>query len=342
MPSILAAVCLWLLVSAAAQAQVVWDAVPETTWDPAPVATEEFGAFQIFPDWHITDFAAAPTVPHFTFTVDVPVLTRTKAGPQAFVFDENNGATLLDAGNIGLSTEGAIRLDLIFYDESGWDLEFAYLGTEDFSARVWREDPNLDFRFFNARPAEPIDRYAFDYESNLHSGEFNLRRRCGPHVALLAGARGLQIHERFDILNGRAQNTGFFSRTYNHLWGVQLGGDARWWLNGVFALTATLKAGIYKNNVEVYASALDAANDDVLEMRFTSSETAFFGEAWLGVLVSMGHHAAFRLGYVVFLTEGIALAPDQSPNLHLFTGQGQVALGQPVYQGGWAGFEISF
>ena len=141
------AIFTWLIVAVAAQAQTVY-----LSDEGAGDAVQPL---RLYPEWHSTDFRYAET-PHFTFTFDVPVLTRTNAGNQVFVRD-GSGAALLDAADINLTTEGALKLDLIFYDESGWELEFAYLGTEDFSARLIRSDPDIIPEFFGGIPADPAD-----------------------------------------------------------------------------------------------------------------------------------------------------------------------------------------
>ncbi len=322
----------WLVLAAAAQAQGM-------PW----MNSEPFGGgepIQIVPEWHSTDFTQSAT-PIFTFTADFPILTRSSPGRQPFVYG-TGGAVLLDAGDIGLSTEGAVRLGLIFYDESGWDLEFAYLGTEDFTYSDTFTDRNIVPHFFNGVPADPAESYVINYESNLHGGEFNLRRRCGPHAALLVGLRGLQLHEASDILRGDDTNSGFYSKSYNHLWGAQIGGDFRWWLNGVIGLNATLKGGIYSNNIEIYATALDATGEDQIDMYYNTSEAAFFGEFMAGIVISLGHYGEFRLGYVALLADGIALSIDQNDDFDLIDGRGTVDLGSPFYHGGYAGFGFTY
>jgi hypothetical protein len=322
----------WLIVPALAPAQTVVD--EGSTW------VSDGQPFRIHPEWHSTDFAHAVT-PTFTFTVDVPVLTRTNAGDQIIVFD-NAMQPLFNASDLTLSTEGAIRLDLIFYDESGWDLEFAYLGTEDFSANKTLEGDELVPLFFNTVPAEPADEYQVLYETNLASLEFNLRRRCGPHVSLLAGIRAVQLHEAFDIMTVNSGGLGVYSKSYNHLWGAQIGGDFRWWLNGVVALSASLKAGAYNNKIQVYANAINAQVDDNVEYYHDTDEVAFLGEAMVGIIISMGHRAALRLGYMAIITDGIAVGPDQSGSLDMFNSIGEVHVTGPQYHGGYGGFEFTW
>ncbi len=329
---VMCCVLCWLILPALAQAQMVSEFGTESAGGGPPI--------RIFPEWHSTDFSHAPT-PNFTFTVDFPILTRTDVGDQIFVYDANWNP-VLDMSDVSLSTEGALKLDLIWYDESGWDLEFAYLGTEDFSAVSVVSGRNLNPVFYNTIPADPADEYAIYYESNLHGAEFNLRRRLGAHVSLLAGIRGLQLHEAFDIMNGDVANTGVYSKAYNHLWGGQLGGDFRWWLNGVIAFTCTLKAGAYNNNIEIYATAVDASAGANVEYYHNTSDVAFFGEANLGIIIAMGHHFALRLGYMGILTDGIALAPNQNDEFDMFNDTGSVELTSPTYHGGYVGFEATW
>ena len=196
--------------------------------------------------------------------------------------------------------------------------------------------------FFNGIPADAADSYVVNYESNLHSVEFNVRRRLGSHVSLLAGLRAMQLHEGFDILRGDDTSLGFYSKTYNHLWGCQIGGDFRWWLNGVVALNATAKGGLYNNCIEVYATAVDPLSGGTVDLYHDTNDLAIVGEVTAGVLISLGHYAALRLGYMAIVADGIALAPDQNDNFELLTGDGSVDLGSPIYHGGYLGLEFSY
>jgi hypothetical protein len=249
---------------------------------------------------------------------------------------------LFDAGDMSLSVEGGVRLDLIFYDESGWDLEFAYLGTEDFSAVATPADRDITFTFYDGVPADPAGRYVINYESNLHGCEFNVRHRWRPCLSLLGGIRGVQLHEEFDVINGGATNTGLFSKTYNHLFGFQLGGDLRWWLNDVLGATATLKGGIYNNHISGRAEAVDGGTGDEINVVYNADNASFLGEVGVGLVVAMGHYATLRAGYTAIYITGIAPAPDQNDEFSLFTGQGSPDLGCPFYHGGYIGFDFSY
>jgi hypothetical protein len=288
----------------------------------------------------ITDLSRGGS-PCFTFTADFPILHRPHSSAGQFLMVGDSGM-LLDAGDVRLSVEGGVKLDLVLYDESGWDIEFAYLGTEDFTGVETPSDTNINFIFYNGVPADPAESYVVNYASNIHGGEFNFRYRCRPCLSVLAGIRGVQLHEQFDVLRGDDINTGLYSKTYNHLFGIQLGGDLRWWLGDVVGLTATIKAGVANNSLTVVARALDVETENLVELSYDTDKASFFGEVNVGLLIAMGRYAALRFGYQALWFDRVALAPDQNDEFDIFTNVGSPDLGTPFYHGGYVGFEFSY
>ena len=79
-----------------------------------------------------------------------------------------------------------------------------------------------------------------------------------------------------------------------------------------------------------------------MEFYHHTSDVAFLGEATVGIIISMGHRAALRFGYMAIVTDGIALAPNQNDEFDMVAGTGTAELTSPTYHGGYAGFEFTW
>jgi hypothetical protein len=238
-----------------------------------------------------------------------------------------------------MSGEAGLRFGVIWFDESGWDLEFVYIGTDRFTSRRTREsDSPVIFPFFDGVALNPSDAYSVAYDSRLRSGEFNVRHRLNERATLLAGFRVLELRENFDITD---EGGGFFSNTDNDLYGFQIGGDLIFWTIRRCHLFGTIKSGIYYNSADVMA---EAANSRGRPLSFVGGEdvAAFAGDVAAGLLIPMGPRADMRIGYQGIYLDGIGLAPDQSDNYSIFTGWGQLDQSTLFFHGGFFGVDLFF
>jgi hypothetical protein len=275
--------------------------------------------------------------PRLQFTLDLLVLDRTGQDSDPLLFDTQTGAVLLNTGDVLDDPEAGLRAGVILMDDSSYDIEFGFLGLDTFENVVTRTSPNpIGFAFFGGLPANPQQSYSVSYESDLASGEINLRRRLGPQVTWLAGFRFLELREQFDILNGQR---GFFSETDNDLYGFQLGGEAQLFRLRRSLLFTTVKAGVYYNNADVTAAA---ASGSGAVLRFIDDEdtAAFVGDFAVGMLIPMGPSADLRIGYQGLFLDGVGLAPDQLDDFSLFTASGTLDESSIYYHGGFIGVDL--
>jgi len=166
------------------------------------------------------------------------------------------------------------------------------------------------------------DAVRVDYDSELHSAEFNCVRRVycccccgkGTTVDVLGGFRYFSLDETFNI-NSTDFDEGtsdYRVETDNNLYGFQLGARVRR-CHGCFAWLATVKAGIYGNDAEQSQSVTDFPPPFQLRTPRSSSggDTAFVGEINLGLSYQVTKVWSVIGGYNVLWLDGLALAPDQ-------------------------------
>lgn len=274
-----------------------------------------------------------PSNPKFRFLADALLLGRSGVSSQPLILD--SGLTpVFDAAQIGVPTHAGLRLDFLFYDydDRFLDHQFGYLQTEravDFKTIT---APGAFYLFFNGIPVQPQDTYTVKYATKLTSGEFNLRHEVAPWITLLAGVRATEVREKFDILYSFQPVSGVFAASDNDLFGGQVGADFLFWTNGFTRLEATAKAGMFYNDKHVSARALNAQH------QWHSGGASFLGEAQIALVIPAWPFN-LRIGYQLLWMTGIALAPDQSASLDVFTGAGSIDVSTPVYQGGFIGLE---
>ena len=138
-----------------------------------------------------------------------------------------------------------------------------------------------------------------------------------------------------------------FVKSYNNLYGFQLGSDVTVWdKGGPFRLVATGKAGIYDNfarnwagNAEVGPDYADSAD---------THHAAFVGELSVVATYQINCRLTARLGYQLTCLDGVALASQQEPRLDPAHdpddyGSPSVAThGTAVYNGVVGGFAYRF
>jgi hypothetical protein len=232
--------------------------------------------------------------------------------------------------------EPGIRMGLILLDDQGCGVEFGYMGLDPFGGpRTYSSTAPIIFPFFGGIPLNPQTSYSVHYLSRNHSGEVNLRRELTDRVTVLGGFIFLELNETFDI---RSSAGSFSSATDNDLYGFQIGGDLYLAQIRRSVLFSTLKSGVYYNNADVMAEAL--SGNAIIKFVDDEDDVAFVGDVAVGLLIPMGSHAEFRIGYQGLYLEGVGLAPDQSDNYSLFTASGSLDSSTLLYHGGFVGIDL--
>ena len=264
------------------------------------------------------DFGAAPQ----TLLVDAPF-------PQP-------SNELLNTSDLDYDVLVSARLELVLYDEgpNPIDYKFGYQRTEEAEFREVRMSNPADVRFFGGVAANPSNSYVARGTSQFRIGDFGLRKQFTSRLAGSASVSLGEFKEEFDLLS--AENpvaTGFFSRTENDLYGFQLGGEALLWTNGVSRIEANLNGGVYYNDIEVQAVALNI-------QRFWSDSSAAFAGSSNIALVIPAFPFDIRVGYQANFLSGVAMAADQSTAFSFFTPDGSAATSDLIYHGFFLGLEF--
>lgn len=166
--------------------------------------------------------------------------------------------------------------------------------------------------------------HTLSYNSELHNGEVNYRRRFANPYGLgqfswLAGIRYFDLDERLNFAaTGSLNNTFTFDQlrffdhstiTRNQLTGFQVGGD--YWLDVVpgFQLGVESKGGIFGNHAEVesqiFANSIPGAREHLQEGR-----TAYLGELIASAVYRLSYSLSVRASYNLLYVDNVALAPE--------------------------------
>ena len=249
---------------------------------------------------------------------------------------------LTNATEFNLQWEGGPRLSLRTCVIGGNDLELLYYSIDGWWDSQMQSVPTgvkftaPDFQAF----AFGTSGMKFDWTSKLYNAEVNLWTPAYRRVRVMAGFRWMETRES---LIGAFVSPGgvtpfWSSKTDNHLYGFQIGADARVWkCRGPFYVTATVKAGIYTNHAEQRGSAVG----ETLEAE--DNQPAFEGEATLMGVYQCSRSLALRLGYQAMWLQGVAMAPGQIHVTNFTTHAASVDNdGAVFYHGAVAGLELKF
>ncbi len=289
----------------------------------------------------------------FDLHVGTMALARTDDSPNSVVTRQGiNGAEVLNINDPNLDT---LRFGLLataaLQTGPGSNLELTYFGLNKWHSTATVESVNADLfsviSGFGVAPPNGFDdtdrsiSQSLTYDSAIHNGELNFRRRWVAPVrwvqgSWLAGVRYFDLDEAFKYQaigvqnNGLNQTLRFFNMntvTRNQLTGFQLGSDA--WLSVVpgFMVGFEGKYGVYGNHAEVDTNIL---SNSVLRAREARSdgETAYVGDFALNGVYRLSYSWSFRASYNYLRVDNVALAPrnfntaglGNSPNGLVFGG----------------------
>lgn len=223
---------------------------------------------------------------------------------------------------------------------AGSNLEARYFGLNNWevsrtASTVATGNPTLfsAYSLFGTNPGgvtpgfDDTDRsfiHTVSYNSELHNGEVNYRRRwVSPFRAVqgsyLAGIRYFDLDERFGFAaTGSNDNTFTFSqlrffnhdtRTRNQLTGFQIGGDM--WVNVVPGIHVGVegKGGIFGNHAEVesqiFANSIPGAREFLQD-----GQTAYLAEFTASAVYRLSYSWSLRGSYNLLYVDNVALAPE--------------------------------
>ncbi len=227
---------------------------------------------------------------------------------------DGGGATVVNADqmdfgwNVGFDVALSRRLgdnqniEMRYFQIDGWDAVFSspFVGTD----AIATSPPSTLF------VAGTVD---YLYQSSIHSAEINLVNRLLPNESfrLSLGFRWMELSE--NLLQTFSPAAVLFEiDTNNHLYGLQLGGDAVLFHGNRFNVAGWIKGGIYAN-VADQSSAITGG--PVFSNGAGETTPAFVGETGLIADFALTQSISLVGGYQLMWVSGVALAADQLPNM---------------------------
>ncbi len=287
--------------------------------------------------------------PALIFDGEVLGLQRSNARNQPLLLNRG-GAALLNANSMDFPIEAGFRVGLIRRCQCGWEIEASY-----FQIDGWEVDRGTSGNFQQLVTDNNGDNFYVNnastrYTSQLHFGEVNLRREWLEGLTLLAGFSMGELDELYTAGGAGAISIGstvnLDARTFNHLYGFQVGGDWQFYnMGGPLTISAVCKAGVYDNEASQrihYVDSSSSTSHATLETH--RAQAAFLGQTGLVANYRLTKNLSFRASAEAVWLEGVALAPEQIGATNFATPAATTidTHGSLFYYGGGMGFEFKF
>jgi len=286
--------------------------------------------------------------PHWDATADALFLQRSAPSHQQLLYDPGSGSEVFNASNLDFSTAAGPRLSLRRDDPTGLGVELTYFGIDGW--KVNREVTAVGMPSGTAnlilddQIIVPVTDAQFTYQSRFYNAEANLRLSYCDWFRPLIGFRWVELNDRYQVTVPAAAGGSFTEavRANNHLYGLQIGADARIFDQGRFRLEAIAKTGIFcddeNQQTDVWAPASPTASAGA-----SCNHIAYLSEVGLMFSVAVTDHLRLRAGYQAIFLESVALAPMQLPATDLGGGTARVDMsGNLLYHGATAGLELTW
>lgn len=303
------------------------------------------GPIEYGPDSGIRSFGCFPYCrgPRLTANVGAVMLDRSRVGPNALITDFPTHAPLLSSRDIRLGTASGPRVELIRHLDNGCALEFSYFGIDGWAGSKYvltggvMQFPHLTG---TTVPEWPYNEAWAYYGSDLHNAEINLSKPWTDRLSLLAGFRYAYLSEYaavHGILAGTADMESSI-RTYNNLFGMQLGADYTLFDNGgPLHADVLFKGGVYGNDAQRNDHTAHTLVAGDLNSRVDQGSTSFVGEVRLTAHFQLTAQMSIFGGYEAVWYDGVALAP------HQFFAQSPINFrGTAMCQGSFIGLECNW
>jgi hypothetical protein len=288
--------------------------------------------------------------PLWTARADALFLNRSSTGGQSLVREPRAG-NLLDSSDLATSTAVGPRLSLIRHGQCGWDVELNYFGIDGWESNAVVPNTAMPSHFgllvVDEKMLLPVHDVDARYRSRLYSSELNLRRPVNCWLTPLVGFRWVELNEDYRAVGTEATLMHEFNETinaHNHLYGLQIGADARLFERGCrFRVDGLVRTGIFYNAADQNSELMVPGGIGTLDASADKSHTSFLGELGVVATYRLNDHVSLRGGYQLMWIEGVALAPRQIPVTSLGSGDAAVdSTGGVFYHGANAGLEFNW
>lgn len=311
--------------------------------------------------------------PRWTVSADFIILNRIGGASQTLVErtpftippvvpgPNTPGTEALNSTDLQQGFSGGPRIDLIGHGDGDhpYDLEFSYFQTGGWNSdRAIGPDSPPDWLVmkcpgFVQTNQPPFDKEAmqWQYATQLHNAEFNVRWNPCYGVTMLTGFRWVNLNETLvGALNPPTiswEPPFWNTSTTNNLYGLQIGADGKLLDWGRFSVDGLVKAGIYDNNAD-QTTAVSVIHKQVRTAFDTINHAAGVGEIDLQCKYRVTKGLSLTAGYEVIWLGGVALAPGQIQETNVIISPKTVqALGvncgsSVFFHGATVGVEYSF
>jgi hypothetical protein len=275
--------------------------------------------------------------PVFGFEAGVLFLQRSSDAGQTIAYSDGTQgpqqpivtSAVLDPDSIAASRLRVCLFNLTKH-VPGLDMDGTFISADDRTGEVTISATNYPTTnvvpfFFGGIPRSPVDTYTLTVDSDFNTGDWTIGYRPVPRLRLLAGLRWLRLKEDYDIVQGGSGGggtvTGFFTKSVNEAFGVEIGTEATLWSNGVVRLFGRGKYAWLENSVDGDAIAAnyqitfeDKIDTNLLDLEF-------------GATIRAARWLLFQVSYQGLFLDDLASVLGQADALDLTGTNDQ----QPVY-----------
>jgi hypothetical protein len=282
-----------------------------------------------------------PRQSRWVVSADAVFMQRVGSRSTTLLTDPVTTGELLNDRDLHYSFEVGPRVDLILLGNCGWDLEAGFFEIDGWDAQATRSNPvnGLEFSAPGGFVFNTNNDVRFDYASRFYTFDINVRNRLSDWLTILGGFRWVQLHELLQGTDIGAANTFWSTNVDNHLYGFQLGGEAKIFdQGGPFRIEALAKAALCENRADQ-----DSAAGAQVAPTARGSRAALFAEARLTAVWQPNDRMALRTGYQAMWLDGVALAPNQINSTNVVGGSSSLdAAGTIFFHGAFVGAEVRF
>jgi hypothetical protein len=252
-------------------------------------------------------------------------LFRSQPASMPFVFTPS-ASVLLDmnelSGSGGKGFDGMLNAKRVIGGNHPLDFQMRFFESREMLfSRGILSNPSVIPVFYNRIPGNPAADYRVNYESDLQSGEINLRTPIFQRLYGVAGIRYFELEEQFDIIDVLASTadtrSGFFSGVDNDAIGGQIGLEGVLFSGKRGRITGGVKWGLLSNSVRGIAMASDGSGNP-LTSRLAETQSTQLIDIQLGGTFSLTDWLGIYGGYQGLIGSDFALGPAQSRESDIF------------------------
>jgi hypothetical protein len=288
--------------------------------------------------------------PRWSFSADGVAMQRSTTRNQSLFRDINGTEDLLNSKNLDFPAAMGFQLSAVRHGPCGWDVELGYFQIDGWAANASVPGTSLLVASTDNTGALLagflVDDAQARYSSALHFAEINLKREWCDGLTLLAGFRLGELNEIYSAGGIGARSPvaiNLENRTFNHLYGFQVGADYEFYnMGGPLRINALCKSGIYGNFAQQYSHMVEEGSSDTT-LDANRNQAAFIGEAGVVATYDVTSHLSLRASFQAMWIEGVALAPEQIGATDFAQGTTTIDThGGVFYYGGGLGAEVKF